>query len=281
MFSADDEATTVRLAAAHHRAAAEFAVTITGEPLWGWRGRTIGAKTTAPDGAAAWLRVLSAPEEKAGGKLWEGTARAAKAMPRVAKPALLAERDWTADGFAYRAELTAFAADPVLSLDPVMREEVQLTDAWFTELRRSLDLIAAVPTDRSVIGQDYLNRAMPAFLGLEAGPATTAEVWSTAHGDLHLANLTGPSLTILDWEGWGAAPQHYDIAVLHSYCLLAPATAARIHQEFEQEFASPAGRFAELAVIAELLQTVSRGDNLDLEAALRERTAALLTTAAP
>lgn len=280
MFSADDEATAFRLAAAHHRAATDFAVTITGEPVWGWRGRTIGAKTTGPDDGPAWLRVLSAPEEKASGKLWEGTALAAKAMPEVAKPALLAEQDWTADRFAYRAELTAFAADPVLSPDPVLREEVELSDAWFAELRRSLALIAAVPTDRSVIGQDYLNRAMPRFLSLEVGSATTAEAWSTAHGDLHPANLTGPGLTILDWEGWGTAPQHYDIAVLHSYCLLAPGTAARIRQEFEQEFASPAGRFAELAVIAELLQTVSRGDNLDLEPALRDRAAALLTTAA-
>lgn len=223
--------------------------------------------------------MLSAPDEKAGGKLWEGTALAAKAMPGVAKPALLASQDWTADGFAYRAELTAFAADPVLSSDPVLREEVELSDAWFADLRRSLALIAAVPTDRSVIDQDYLNRAMPAFLGLDTGPATTAETWSTAHGDLHLANLTGPSLTILDWEGWGVAPQHYDIAALHTYCLLAPATAARIRQEFAEEFGSPAGRFAELAVIAELLQTVSRGDNLDLEPMLRDRVAALLATA--
>ena len=276
MFSADDEATARRVTAAQHHAATKFAVTVTGEPVWGWRGRTIGAKTTGPGGGAAWLRVLSASEEKAHGKLWEGTALAAKAMAGVAKPALLAEQDWTADGFAYRAELTAFASDPVLSSDPALREEVELSDAWFAELRRSLALIAAVPTDRSVISQDYLNRAMPAFLGLEAGPATTAQTWTTAHGDLHMANLTGPSLTILDWEGWGAAPQHYDIAVLHSYCLLAPGTAARLRREFAEEFSSPAGRFAELAVIAELLQTISRGDNLDLEPVLRDRAATLL-----
>jgi hypothetical protein len=108
---------------------------------------------------------------------------------------------------------------------------------------------------------------------LRPPPATTAP---TAHGDLHLANLTGLSLTILDREGWGTAPQYYDIAVLHAYCLLTPATTARIRTEFAEQFASPAGRFAELAVAAELLQTAGRGDNLDLEPALRDHVAVLL-----
>ncbi len=38
--------------------------------------------------------------------------------------------------------------------------------------------------------------------------------FSTAHGDLHWANLTGPTLTLVDWEGWGSAPVGYDAANL-------------------------------------------------------------------
>lgn len=280
MFSPIDDATRTRMLEAHAKAAADLGLTPAGEPVWGWRGRTIGSKASSVSGPT-WLRVQSARTDQTGGKIWEGTELAATLLPKLAKPALLAIRDWDVDGFAYRAELTEFIADPVCSPDPVLREELDLPQSWFTELRANLALIAEVDTDRTVISQDYLDRTMPKFLPLIPGRATQAPAWATAHGDIHFANLTAPRLRLLDLEGFGRAPVGYDAATLYTYSLLAPRTAARVYSEFADVLTSKAGRFAQLAIVTELLQSCTRGDNLDLRDALEERARVLLGPSLP
>ncbi|MGW3189865.1 phosphotransferase [Streptomyces ardesiacus] len=100
---------------------------------------------------------------------------------------------------------------------------------------------------------------------------TAPPSWSTAHGDLHWANLTGPELGVLDWEGWGTAPAGYDAALLHAYSLGMPETSERVRRELSTVLDSEEGRFAELAVVTELLQSAERGDNVELVPALRQR----------
>ncbi|MET8342787.1 hypothetical protein [Streptomyces microflavus] len=113
---------------------------------------------------------------------------------------------------------------------------------------------------------------MPKYLAFLGGPVPTVPpAWSTAHGDLHWANLAGPGLSILDWEGWGTAPAGYDAALLHAYSLAVPEIAERVRRELSDILASEAGRFAELVVITELLQSAERGDHPELVPALRER----------
>ncbi|MFE1927498.1 hypothetical protein ACFW91_33700 [Streptomyces asoensis] len=99
-------------------------------------------------------------------------------------------------------------------------------------------------------------------------PAPAVTCWTAAHSDLHWANVTVP-LSILDWEGWGRAPEGFDAATLYAYSLLQPNTAARVRDAFPV-LGSPAGVAAEATVCAQLLQTVSRGDNLTLEDRLRD-----------
>ena len=65
--------------------------------------------------------------------------------------------------------------------------------------------------------------------------------------------------------------------MLHTYSLATPEVTARVRSELTHVLDTPAGRFSELAVITMLLQTTTRGDNLHLEPALRERAAALLS----
>lgn len=67
------------------------------------------------------------------------------------------------------------------------------------------------------------------------------------------------------------APAGYDAALLHAYSLAVPEVAERVRSELSDILASEAGRFAELVVIAELLQSAERGDNQELVTALRER----------
>jgi hypothetical protein len=79
---------------------------------------------------------------------------------------------------------------------------------------------------------------MPHYLGT-APHGHTSTTWTTAHGDFHYANLCGPDLYILDWEGWGTAPAGYDAATLHSHSLLIPTVAARIREQFADLLAKP------------------------------------------
>ncbi|WP_374204442.1 hypothetical protein [Streptomyces pseudogriseolus] len=107
-----------------------------------------------------------------------------------------------------------------------------------------------------------LDRLLP---GDRTAPAVSC--WTTAHADVHWANLTEP-LRLLDWEGWGMAPEGFDAATLYAHSLLQPDTAARVRTAFPV-LGSPAGLAAEAAVCAQLLQTVARGDNLVLGGPLR------------
>ncbi|MEN8650976.1 hypothetical protein ABCR94_10120 [Streptomyces sp. 21So2-11] len=275
MFSLpDDPAVADRMRAAHHQATVVLSVRPDGtREAWGWRGRTLGRPVTGTDGPV-WLRLVCMPAEEVGGKLWEGPEAAQKAMPdSVPRPHLLRVSDWTEGTYAYRAELSErIVHNPVTTDGPTLRAAPDLSAGWWGDLRSALAQVAAVQTDRVAVRQEYLDRAMPEYLAFTGTRInTTVPVWTASHGDLHWANLTAPRLALLDWEGWGTAPAGFDVAMLHAYSLLVPETAVRVRAEFPEALATAAGRFAELAVITMLLQTTTRGDNLDLEVPLRER----------
>ncbi|MGW7544452.1 hypothetical protein ACWGKQ_25620 [Streptomyces sp. NPDC054770] len=255
---------------AHHARAAK-ALDVQVEPgteFWGWAGRTLGAPARTATGAPVWLRLVSAPEDKASGKLWDGALDAQHAYGDLDghRPALLAVHDAVDDGTAYRAELSVRVNQPVLSDDPILQHDLQLPDSWWNDLAGTLEKVAAVDTDRVAVRQQYMERAIPEFVGI---PAPAVARWSTAHSDVHWANLIASPLRLLDWEGWGRAPEGFDAATLHAYTLLQPETAARVRTAFPV-LGSPAGLAAEATVCAQLLQTVARGDNLVLEARLRK-----------
>ncbi|MEY9839375.1 hypothetical protein [Streptacidiphilus sp. EB103A] len=258
---------------AHRLAAAALGVTASGAAAWGWGGRTLGRRVTTAEGRAAWLRLLSAPVERASGKLWEGTTSASQALPEaLRRPRLLAVHDWTAGLLAYRAELTSYLTDPICSPDPILRAPVELPDTWWTGLRTGLATIASTPTDRIAVRQVWIDRSVPEFTGMEP---PQIDHWTAAHGDLHWANLFGPRFAVLDFEGWGLAPASYDAVVLHTYSLLVPDVAERVRSELEDFINSPQGRAAELVVLTEILQTISRGDNRELQVPVQRRLAAL------
>ncbi|MET8626574.1 hypothetical protein ABZW30_22925 [Kitasatospora sp. NPDC004669] len=244
---------------------------------WGWRGRTLGRPVTTANGDG-WLRLVSAPAEKAGGKLWEGPLEAERHMPpTVPRPHLRERRTWVdhVNGHGYLAELYDRATAPTITThEPILRTAPLLNDEWWDGLTTALDAIATVPSSRVAVRQEYLDRAMPEYLGVPIDTAVPA--WTTAHGDLHWANLTSPTLAVLDWEGWGAAPAGYDAALLHSYSLLVPETVEEVRKRLHHILDTPAGRFAELVVITELLQSTTRGDNLELKQPLLDRAAYLL-----
>ncbi|MFC9680374.1 hypothetical protein [Streptomyces sp. NPDC056948] len=269
MYSPPPDQDTEQRMRTHHARAAKALDVLTepGGEFWGWAGRTLGTPGRTTVGDPAWLRLVSAPADKASGKLWDGALDAQHAFGDLDgyRPALLGVHDAVDNGTAYRAELSARVTEPVLSDDPVRQHDFELPDSWWTDLAGVLEKVSAAGTTRVAVRQQYMDRATPEFVGI---PAPTAPCWTTAHGDLHWANLTAPQ-QILDWESWGSAPMGFDAAMLYAYTLLQPNVAARVRAAFPV-LSSPDGLAAEATVCAQLLQTVARGDNLILEVPLRD-----------
>ncbi|WP_411084767.1 hypothetical protein [Streptomyces sp. cmx-18-6] len=242
-----------RMRRAHASAAQQFQVSASGPEVWGWQGRTLGRRA-----GVCWLRIVTAEADKAGGRLWEGTATADTHVPRsVPRPRLRGVLDWTSQDVAYRAELTEYVSvPPVTSGTPALDQDIALPDSWWAELRSALGTLATVPTDRESVRQNWVDRNFRRFLGID--PVRIRET-TTGHADLHWANLTGAPLVLLDWENWGRLPVGYDLGLLHAYSLVAPATAARIRREFDSVLDTDAGRTGELIALGQLLQVCSRG----------------------
>lgn len=247
---------------------------------WGWHGRTLGKPVETADGPA-WLRLASAPAGQAASIFWNGAVEAERSLPRsIPRPRLRSWHDWADQQWQYRAELydrlTARPASPT----PVLAKATALPEPWWSAVRTMLTEMTAIPTGRLTIHQQFLDYAIPRFLGTPID-TTAPSPWATAHGDFHFANICTPTLSVIDFEGWGLAPTGYDAAMLHSYSLLEPLVAAQIRRELAAILDNPAGRYAELAVIAELLHAATRGSHPALVGALRQRAGSLLGRAVP
>ncbi|MER5440822.1 hypothetical protein [Streptomyces sp. NPDC002790] len=264
-----------RMVRAHAAAARELRVAASGSLVWGWQGRTLGRRADR-----FWLRLLCAPLEKEGGHLWEGTATAQQALPRsIPRPALHHVLDWTAGVHAYRAELTEYVPTrPLETGSPVLKREVDLPNAWWQDLKQALADASKTPTSRVAVRQGWVDKSFTRFLGI---PPVQITATQTGHGDLHWANLTGPPVVLLDWEGWGRMPVGFDVGVLHAYSLTCPGTAHRIRQEFHGVLDSPEGRVGELVAVGQLLQVVDRGGHPELGTPLRLHAASLTGVPVP
>ncbi|MGC5000737.1 hypothetical protein [Streptomyces sp. DT195] len=276
VFTAPDAAEDVtRMRRAFAAAARDLQVSPSGQEVWGWQGRTLGRRAET-----SWLRLVSAPSEKAGGRLWEGTALADTAVPRsVPRPQLRELLDWTCGSYGYCAELTELVTTPaVVAGSPVLDRDPGLPDAWWRDLRAVSRALAAVPTDREAVRQSWIDRNFRRFLDID--PPRISDR-TTGHADLHWANLTSPALIILDWEGWGRMPVGYDPGLLHAYSLTMPTVAARLRYEFADVLDTPAGRAGELVALGQLLQACSRGVHPQLAPLVARRAEHLTGVPAP
>ncbi|GAA2494919.1 hypothetical protein GCM10023100_01620 [Actinocorallia cavernae] len=262
-----DPADRQRMAKAFMRAVDELGATVDGREVWGWRGRTLSACVRSERYGQCWLRLMTAPEDKATGKIWEGNQKAAELFDlRLVKPELYDVVDRVEGGYGYRAELSQYVPEPVCSPSPVLSPHMVVPpEAWWKSLRADLDAVAESPTDRVAVRQEWADRNVPVFLNR---PAPRITEWETAHGDLHPANLTTGTPYLLDWEGFGRAPAGYDPAMLLAYSMLAPEFSARVRETFPV-LDTELGRVAQIIVITELLQSASRGDHPELVGALQ------------
>lgn len=219
-----------------------------------------GCRATTPEGDR-WLRVVTEPLEWAGGPAWIGNAEANR-ITRVAKPIVLDVTEWDVTGLRARAELMTLAPGTRISSDMALRQAAELDDDWWTTLRGSLDTLANQPNDRVCLDAQSVHRRLLATFGIDVDLAGLS--WSTAHGDLHWANLTAPRCWLLDWESWGTAPTGYDAALLLCTSLLQPEAAEQVRVVFADVLDTPQGRTAQLLAAAKLLDLVKYGDHPDL-----------------
>lgn len=242
-------------------AAQHFGVSLTGEPVFGWLDRSIGAAA-----GERWLRVVSEPVESAHGEAWTGN-EDAHAVTGLAKPQVTAVHEWTeADWRRQRAELaTRLAGTPCSPFD-TPSDDLSLSDEWWRELRRSLDTLHATRTARVHADQASVARRVGEQFGIEV----TITSWHTVHGDLHWGNLLRSPFGLLDWELWGRGPAGIDEATLYLYSLATPNIARTVREHFADVLNSPDGRRAQLYVAARLLHRSTFGDHPHLVAPLRK-----------
>jgi hypothetical protein len=241
------------------RAADHFGLTITGEPIVGWIGRSIGAPVSKSDDKY-WLRVVSEDRQWIGGDFWTGNVDA-NIFTDVPKPQVLDVFEWE-EWRQQRAEVMTRLPGRPCSPTDVLRTQIDLSPGWWTDLHRTITAIAPTRTHRVNVDQDKVTDRVRQRFGNAVDPNVTD--WETAHGDLHWGNLFAPRFGLLDWELWGSAPAGTDAATLFCYSLLVPEMAERVHDTFADALDTAAGRLAQLYVVARLLRRIDGGDYPDL-----------------
>ena len=246
-------------------AADHFGLTIAGQARLGWLDRSISAPVQAA-GRRLWLRVVSEDKQWISGDFWTGNLDAS-VFTTLPKPQVLDLYEWE-EWRQQRAELMTLAPGSPCSPTDTLRCAIDLPDQWWTELRSTIEAVAATPTERVHADQALVTGRIQQHFGNSVNPVVRQ--WETVHGDLHWANLMGPGFTLLDWELWGRGPAGTDAATLLCYSLLVPETAERVHDTFADVLNTDVGQLAQLYVAARLLHRIDKGDHTDLAAPLRK-----------
>lgn len=248
-----------------NHAADHFGLTVTGKARLGWLDRSISAPVQAGS-RKLWLRVVSEDTQWTDGDFWTGNLDA-NVFVELPKPRVLDIYEWE-EWRQQRAELMTLVPGSPCSPTDALRHAIELPDQWWTDLRRTLDVVAATPTSRVHADQALVTGRIQQYLGNSVNPVVRH--WETVHGDLHWANLMGPDFELLDWELWGRGPVGTDAATLLCYSLLVPDTAERVRDTFADVLNSDAGQLAQLYVAARLLHRCDKADHPDLAAPLRK-----------
>lgn len=129
------------------QAATHFGVVTTGEPVFGWRLRSIGAAAIA-DEEPRWLRVVNEFPQFARGDTWTGNLDS-NSITGIAKPQVLAVHEWTEHNWRrQRAELMTQLPGVPISDTSHLTHHVALRPDWWMALRQAVDTIRATPTSR-------------------------------------------------------------------------------------------------------------------------------------
>lgn len=249
-----------RLTDVHLNAADELGCVLDQEWQWGWYDRSVAGRATRA-GQAVWIRTVTEQSQWVDMLFWTGNLEANEIVG-VPKPIVLDSAETRDEDRWFRTEVMTLIDQCPASPIPAATTPPAIDNVWLDQLHTSLEALTATSTTREAKAQDDVTQQLREYFGDRISPQV--ERWVTAHGDLHWANLTAPSLVILDWEQWGLAPYGYDIATLYCHSLLVPDTAATIRHRFTRMLDSPDGRRSQLLAIARMLGRTRMGDYTDL-----------------
>lgn len=217
-----------------------------------------------------WLRVVTEDPDYQPACRWDGNVDA-NAIQGVPKPEVLRFEDWlsTTDyrsGSRLRGEVMTLARGETIAADGVLYTDPHLSDQWWSDLRDALGALAAhpAPHEDPVDTIGYTIRNTETQFGVTLDRAVFADVvFVTSHADLHWGNLTGPELTIMDWESWRRAPAGYDAATLYCHSFAQPQIADRIRETFADALDTKSGQVSLLAASVRFLAIVGEGGDFD------------------
>jgi hypothetical protein len=184
--------------------------------------RTIGMRSDR----GTWIRIECRGREKLNG---QGSGlEAAQVLSGVARPDWYGGCSWFdhARDVLWRADETALIEDAPIRRSPAAA--LDLTGDWWDALNSSLDALGNHATARIATpdSEALTHHRVDAVIGpMFPNVRTTIDEHATAHADLAWANLTSPTMWILDWEDWGTAPRGLDAATLWFASLAQPAVA--------------------------------------------------------
>lgn len=213
--------------------------------------RSIGARTDR----GTWVRIECRGLERLDGQGWG--IEAAEILRGLPKPEWHAGISWfdPTRQVVWRADETSYVAEQPIGKASAA---VDLPDTWWTELNAALDGLAdhhpvtrlATP-DCAPITQERITSVIEAVFPGRVD--ATVKDWTTAHADLTWANLTGPTLQILDFEDWGRAPRGLDAANLWRSSLTVADVADRVRRQRQTDLSSHSGRIMMLFYCAEIM----------------------------
>lgn len=242
-------------------AAGRLGVRVAGDPVFGWRDRTVGAPVATGEGRR-WLRLVREMVEWTDNEFWTGNADAAVLPAAVRRPSVVRVEEWDDGPRRFRAELMTLVDAVRCSPTPELRTVPSVDARWWASLRASLEALARTPTSRTAMTGEGVSRNLLVFFGIDVDPSLIE--WSAAHGDLQWTNLTTPECWLLDWETWGQAPAGLDAATLYCHSLLVPDVESTVHETFADLLDTPAGQIAQLVAASRVLRGVDGGDYPDL-----------------
>lgn len=123
----------------------------------------------------------------------------------------------------------------------------------------SLDALAATATERTHLSQADVAHRIRVFFGDRVADPTVTR-WTTAHTDLHWANLMAPQCALVDWEGLGIASAGFDAATVSLHSLLGLEMAVRVRVETADLLATRAGLLVQLYLTRRMMLRINSGD---------------------
>lgn len=242
-----------RLAWVLLKASRELRIELVGEPRYGWRDRSVGARVN-DDGHDGWLRLVGEPADGDVGVFWDGNATASQQLNGLRLPQVWRSWEYAERDLRFRADLMSFVDEPMCSSTAALTAVPRLSETWWAWLAGTLAFLPGVGTGRvAVDAERFASR-----IGIwdEALPVDVHR-WVPAHADLHWAQLSIPGCWVLDWEGWGLAPAGFDAASLYLHSLAAAPVARLVRARYATELDSRDGMLSQLYIAGRMLD---RGD---------------------